>query len=92
VLDRLYLGPVTATARSTTPGHAEDFYQALSLSASVSVPYRSFSTTMLTKEWTPLEPDVLDQKHYVQGIGTVKEMSVKGPLEELALVDVKTAG
>jgi hypothetical protein len=37
-----------------------------------------------------LEPDVLDHKYYVRGIGTVKETSVKGPLEELMLVDVKT--
>jgi hypothetical protein len=72
------------------PGHAEDFFQVLDLSASVSVPYRSFSGTVLTKEWTPLEPDVLDHKYYVQGIGTVKELSVKGPPEELVLVDVKT--
>ncbi len=72
------------------PGHAEDFFQVLNLSAPVSVPYKSFSGTVLTKEWTPLEPDVLDHKYYVQGIGTVKETSVKAPLEELMLVDVKT--
>jgi len=70
-------------------GHAEDFFQVVSLSASVSVPYKSFSGAVLTKEWTPLEPDVLDNKYYVPGIGTVKEVSVKGPLEELLLVDVK---
>jgi hypothetical protein len=74
------------------PGHAEDFFQVLDLSTPVSVPYRSFSGTLLTREWTPLEPDVLDQKYYVQGIGTVKEMSVKGPLEQLMLVGVKTGG
>jgi hypothetical protein len=70
-------------------GHAEDFFQVLNLSTAVSVPYKSFSGTLLTKEWTPLEPDVLDHKYYVRGIGTVKEMSVKGPLEELTLVAVK---
>jgi hypothetical protein len=71
------------------PGHAEDFFQVVDLSASVSVPYKSFSGTMLTKEWTPLEPDVLDHKYYVAGIGEVKEVTVKGPLEELVLIDVK---
>jgi hypothetical protein len=71
------------------PGHAEDFFQVVDLTASVSVPYKSFSGTLRTKEWTPLEPDVLDNKYYVQGIGEVKETSVKGPREELVLVDVK---
>ncbi len=70
-------------------GHAEDFFQVLGLSTSVSVPYRAFSDALLTKEWTPLEPDVLDHKYYVEGIGTVKETSVKGPREEMVLVDVK---
>jgi hypothetical protein len=62
----------------------------MNLSATVSVPYRSFSGTLQTKEWTPLEPDVLDNKYYVQGIGEVKETSVKGPREQLVLVDVRT--
>jgi hypothetical protein len=72
------------------PGHAEDLFQVMNLSATVSVPYRSFSGTLQTKEWTPLEPDVLDNKYYVQGIGEVKETSVKGPREQLVLVDVRT--
>jgi hypothetical protein len=70
-------------------GHAEDFFQVLDLTASVSVPYKLFSGTLQTKEWTPLEPDVRDNKYYVQGIGEVKETTVKGPREELVLVDVK---
>jgi len=70
-------------------GHAEDVFQVLDLTASVSVPYKSFSGTLQTKEWTPLEPDVRDNKYYVQGIGEVKETTVKGPREELVLVDVK---
>jgi hypothetical protein len=70
-------------------GHAEDFFQVEDLSALISVPYRSFSGAMLTKEWTPLEPGVLDHKFFVRGIGEVKEVTVKGPLEELMLVDVK---
>jgi hypothetical protein len=48
------------------------------------------SSMLRTKEWTPLEPDVLDNKFYVRGIGEVKEASVKGPREELALVDVRS--
>jgi hypothetical protein len=67
-------------------GHAEDHYQVVSLTAVTKVPYGSFKDALLTKEWTPLEPGVLDNKYYVRGIGEVREVSVKGPLEELALV------
>ena len=43
---------------------------------------------MLTMEWTPLEPNVLDHKYYVHGIGTVLEQTAKGPLERNTLVSV----
>jgi hypothetical protein len=70
-------------------GQAEDHFQILDLHASVTVPFRSFPRAMLTKEWTPLEPGVLDHKYYARGIGTVKELSVKGPVEILSLVEVR---
>jgi hypothetical protein len=67
-------------------GQAEDHFQVLDLSASVTVPYGSFHDAVLTKEWTPLEPDVLDHKFYVRGIGQVREASVTGPKEVTNLV------
>lgn len=70
-------------------GHAEDHFEVLSLAVSVTVPFGSFSGAVQTKEWTPLEPDVLDHKFYVEGIGQVREVSVKGPLEKLELVKVE---
>ena len=71
-------------------GHAEDHFEVLSLTSSVKVPYRAFQGVALrTKEWTPLEPDVLDNKYYIRGIGEVREVSVKGPREELVLVKVE---
>jgi hypothetical protein len=72
-------------------GHAEDQFQVLELSSSVTVPYASFDNALLTKEWTALEPDVLDHKYWVRGIGEVAELSVKGPTERALLVSV-TAG
>lgn len=70
-------------------GHAEDHFRVLSLSASVRVPFVATKRALLTKEWTPLEPDVLDHKFYVRGVGMVKETTVKGPRETNALVSVK---
>jgi hypothetical protein len=69
-------------------GQAEDHFEVLSLTASVTVPAGMYNVALLTKEWTPLEPDVLDHKWYVRGIGEVRELAVKGPKEELSLVSV----
>jgi hypothetical protein len=70
-------------------GHAEDHFQVVNVDASIKVPYGSFKAVLQTKEWTPLEPDVLDNKFYVRGLGQVREVAVKGPVEELVLVSVK---
>ncbi len=69
-------------------GHAEDRFTTLDLSTSVKVPAGSFRHALRTKEQTDLEPDVLDNKYYVRGIGEVEEVAVKGPLEKLVLVEV----
>ncbi len=53
------------------------------------VPYRTFRGAMLTKEWTPLEPGVIDHKYYVRGIGTVLEQTVKGGNERNELVSFR---
>jgi hypothetical protein len=70
-------------------GQAEDHFQVLSLRKHVKVPFRSSSGAMLTKEWTPLEPDVIDHKYYVRGIGTVLEVTAKGPIERNELVSFR---
>jgi hypothetical protein len=67
-------------------GQAEDHFRVVTLSATVNVPYVSSHRALETREWTPLEPGTLDQKIYVRGIGTVKETSLKGPVERNRLV------
>jgi hypothetical protein len=71
------------------PGHAEDFYAVELLATRVVTPYRTFTSALRTREWTPLEPGVLDRKYYVKGIGTVKEVTVKGGKEELELYAIR---
>ena len=70
-------------------GQAEDHFKVLSTQVSVTVPYISTTHAMLTKEWTPLEPGVIDHKYYVRGIGTVLEQTAKGPLERNELVSFR---
>jgi hypothetical protein len=70
------------------PGHAEDVAKVLSRHASISVPYGSFTHVLKTKEWTPLEPGVVDNKYYARGVGEVAERTVKGGTDFLKLVSV----
>jgi hypothetical protein len=69
--------------------HAEDHFRVLGLGVSVRVPGVASRGSLLVKEWTPLEPGVIDHKYYVRGIGTVKEQTVKGGDELLELVAVQ---
>ena len=69
-------------------GHAEDHFRVVDLAAPVDVPYTSSKEALLTEEWTPLEPGVIDHKFYVRGVGTVKEQAVKGGDELNELVSV----
>ncbi|MEN3271554.1 MAG: hypothetical protein V7636_315 [Actinomycetota bacterium] len=68
------------------PGNAEDQFEILDLDTSVAVPLATYQHALLTKETTALEPDVVDHKYYVKGIGEVAEITVKGPTETSKLV------
>jgi hypothetical protein len=70
------------------PGQAEDTFRVVDLATGVRVPYGAYPAALRTEEKTVLEPNVLDNKYYVEGIGEVVERSVRGPREELRLVDV----
>ncbi len=60
-------------------GHAEDHFAVVRVS----------DRSLLTKEWTPLEPDTLDHKFYIRGTGLVKEETVKGGNETWKLAKVR---
>jgi hypothetical protein len=61
----------------------------LSLSDAATVPAGSFQDVVVSKEWSPLEPDVEVHKYYARGVGLVRDLAVKGPAEELVLVSVE---
>ncbi|HEY7399760.1 MAG TPA: hypothetical protein VH989_02560 [Actinomycetota bacterium] len=71
-------------------GYAEDSAWVLSLGNAVTVPYGRVHHVLRTMEWSPLEPDVVDQKYYARGIGIVKEVAVAGDQEVAKLVSFVT--
>ena len=64
-------------------GQAEDHFKAVALLGTVARP--QVKTTLVTEEWTPLEPAVIDHKFYVRGVGTVLEQTERGGDERLEL-------
>ena len=54
-------------------GVAEDKATVLSLDENVSVPDGSYSIVTKTKEFSALDPDVVEQKYYTANVGDVKE-------------------
>ena len=71
-------------------GVAEDHFRVLAIKTHVSVSFISTNGALRTREWTPLEPGAVDNKFYVRGVGVVREIAVKGPLEKLELLSFKS--
>ena len=72
-------------------GVAEDQATVIQKDASVCVPYGCFDNNVLvTKEFTALEPGVVDHKYYAPDVGDIKEETVQGGDEILELVNIKT--
>ncbi len=71
-------------------GEAEDLARVANLSGSGSSPYASCGgTCLVTKEFTPLEPDALERKYYKPGLGLILIVNA-GSGEREALVAVET--
>ena len=73
-------------------GVAEDKGSVLSSNEKVSVPYGSFSNVLKTKDFSPLEPKIVENKYYAQNIGEIKALNVKGEPEEEILVQINGTG
>jgi hypothetical protein len=59
-------------------GHAEDKARVLSLDDQAEVPAGHYRRTLMTKDWNPLEPKVLEYKLYARGVGLVLAVGVSG--------------
>jgi len=68
-------------------GEAEDMGTVLSLDAAVTVPAGTYSGALRTKDFTPLEPGVLEHKYYAPGVGLVLEEEGTVRVE---LIEVRT--
>jgi len=59
-------------------GEAEDIAMVRRLDAKLKVPAGSYGDVLVTEEWTPLEPDVIELKYYAKGTGVIEERQILG--------------
>jgi hypothetical protein len=59
--------------------------------ASLTVPYGSFQGVLVTEEWTPLEPNVVENKFYKAGVGLLLEKKVQGGSGRTELIRYRPA-
>ena len=57
-------------------GVAEDMAEVLNLNGSTTVPAGTFQNCVETKDFSPLEPDIVEHKFYALGIGNVQTVDV----------------
>jgi hypothetical protein len=75
-------------AQEDAPGVGEDRARVLSLDGHATVPFGSFTHLLKTKDFSPLEPSVVEHKKYLRNVGSILEKEVRGGTERLALIRV----
>lgn len=74
------------------PGEAEDCFLIADLRAKARTPYVASKRALKRKEFTRLEPNLLEEKFFVPGVGLVREQTIRGGNGFTELVSVKGAG
>ena len=67
-------------------GQAEDAGEVLSVSEQAEVPFGAFDRVLMTRDFTPLEPDLVEHKFYAPGVGPVLALTVSGGADREELV------
>ena len=70
-------------------GEAEDVGRVVAVGASVDVPSGSFLDVVVTEDSSLIETGLLEHKYYAPGVGVVMEQNVKGPKEQVELIEVR---
>jgi hypothetical protein len=69
------------------PGEAEDLAEVLRLDGSATVAGTRYDGLLVTEEWNPLEPDVVEEKSYARDVGLVLEVATAGGDERAELIE-----
>lgn len=72
-------------------GEAEDMAEVLSIDERRTVSHGSYEGVLQTKDWTRLEPGIVEHKYYARGVGTIYEEHVEGGAGHLELLEMTEA-
>jgi hypothetical protein len=67
-------------------GEAEDEAEILAVDERAKVPFGAFDHVVMTKDFTRLEPDLVEHKYYARGVGPVLTVTVSGGSDREELV------
>jgi hypothetical protein len=73
-------------------GRAEDAAEIVSLEEKAAVPFGRFGHLLMTRDYTPLQPNVIEHKFYAQGVGPILSVTVSGGAGREELVDYSPGG
>jgi hypothetical protein len=68
-------------------GEAEDAATVLSLDEKAQVPLGTYEAVLMTRDYTPLEPDLLEHKFYARGVGLVLALTTSGGSDREELLE-----
>ena len=74
--------------QEVAPGVAEDMATVLVVREKVKVPLGTFRDCAKTKDCSPHDPDVVEQRFYAPGVGFIRSVMVKGGKERLEQVKI----
>ena len=60
------------------PGEAEDMAEILAVGGTGDRGSASYDDVVVTEDWTPLEPEVVEEKSYAPGVGLILERTIAG--------------
>ena len=68
-------------------GEAEDMMEIIGVGDTVTVPAGTFDDVISTRDWTPLDPDTIEEKAYARGVGKIREAKTAGGAGYAELVE-----
>jgi hypothetical protein len=68
-------------------GEAEDMGEIIEVGARKTIGLGVYEDVVVTEDWTPLEPDVVENKWYAPGVGNIYEIHTEGPPGSVELVE-----
>jgi len=73
-------------------GEAEDMGEILEVDATVTIGLGEYTDVVVTEDWNPLDPEVIENKSYAPGVGVIYETHVAGGEGTAELVEFTPGG